>query len=122
MNLYRLSVLALGLCLVAACSTTSESNVKIQNKESDELLEFAKVNCMFWYFKKKDYELGDIRAISGGIVEMGSYSAETYQKVAQLTKAYSPKLHSKHNIDVDLWKCFKLESDNEFIRQLNRLK
>lgn len=100
-------------------------NTKIElnpQQPIDELLQFAKANCFFWYFKKKSYELDDIRSISGGIVEMGSYSADTYQRVSLLVKDYSPAIQTKQEIDIDLLKCFKLENDTDFIQSLDRLK
>jgi hypothetical protein len=120
MKIYRLSILLIALSLASAC-TTANNNIKNDNLKSDELLAFAEVNCMFWYFKKMDYDLKDIRAISGGIVEMGSYSADTYQNVALLVKGYTPNLLSKQNIDINLWKCFKLSSDGVFMEKLNGL-
>jgi len=121
MKIYRLSILLIALSLMTAC-TVATNSIKNSNLKSDELLEFAEVNCMFWYFKKMDYDLKEIRAISGGIVEMGSYSADTYQNVAFLVKGYTPSLLSKQNIDVNLWKCFKLGSDGVFMEKLNSLK
>jgi hypothetical protein len=91
-------------------------------QSTDELLQFAKANCFFGYFKKKGYELDDIRSISGGIVETGSYSADIYQRVSLLVKDYSPVIQTKQDIDVDLLKCFKLDSDPDFIQSLDKLK
>jgi len=102
--------------LTASCVSTTVKPV------DDELLRFAKANCFFAYFKKKNYDLKDIRAISGGIVEMGAYSAEKYQAVAGLIKEFNPEYSTKHNIDNDLLKCFKLDSDPEFMTSLNRIK
>ncbi|MBL1277129.1 MAG: hypothetical protein COB30_013685 [Ectothiorhodospiraceae bacterium] len=121
MKSYRLSLLFITLSLVTTC-TTANNSVKNSNLKPDELLEFAEANCMFWYFKKMDYDLKDIRAISGGIVKMGSYSANTYQNVALLVKGYTPTLLSKQNVDVNLWKCFKFGSDGVFMEKLNNLK
>ena len=106
--------------ILFGCSTQA---VKTSAKQStDELLEFAKANCFFWYFKNNNYDLQDIRAISGGIIEMGSYSADKYQQVSLLVKEYQPLITTKQNIDVDLLKCFQLERDAEFIRSLNEIK
>ncbi len=77
---------------------------------------------MFWYFKKKNYPTDEIRAISGGIVELGSYSAEKYKRVAFMVKEYKPSIKTKQNIDIDLIKCFKMESDSEFMLKINNLK
>lgn len=83
-----------------------------------ELLEFAQASCFYWYFKNKNYDLQDIRAITGGIVEMGSYSADIYQVVALKVKNYSPNLLTKQNIDIDLLKCFELDRDPDFLCSL----
>ncbi len=69
-----------------------------------------------------EYDLKDIRAISGGIVELGSYSPQKYQNVAFLVKEYRPSLATKSNIDIDLLKCFKLETDEDFLNSLEKLK
>ncbi len=83
-----------------------------------ELLDFAKANCLYWYFSKKGYDLKDIRGISGGIVELGSNSAEEYERVSLLVKQYHPPLQTKQNIDIDLLKCFTMEHDAAFLRSL----
>ncbi len=83
-----------------------------------ELLDFAKATCFYWYFSKKGYDLKDIRGISGGIVELGSNSAEEYERVSLLVRQYSPPLQTKQNIDIDLLKCFTLEHDAAFLRSL----
>jgi len=87
----------------------------------NELLDFAKANCFFWYFKKMNYDLEGIGAITGGIVELESYSSGKYREVAFLVKAYKPLLTTKNDIDIDLLKCFKLESDKDFLDSLNKL-
>jgi hypothetical protein len=84
-------------------------------------MEFAKANCFYWYFKKKSYDLQDIRAITGGMVEVGSYSSEKYQQVALLVKDYQPKILTKQNIDIDLLKCFRLDKDIGFTQALERI-
>lgn len=115
----------LSLLLVAflfGCSSQSANTELSTQQSSNELLQFAKANCFFWYFKKKGYELDDIRSISGGIVEMGSYSADMYQRVSLLVRDYSPAIQSKQNIDVDLLKCFRLDGDTDFIRSIDKLK
>ena len=110
------------MLFVFSCSFQEQSDaVKCQVSE-DELLKFAKANCFFWYFKKKDYDLKDIGAISGGIVETGSYSAERYRKVSLLVKDYAPELSTKQEIDVDLLKCFELERDEEFLDSLEEIR
>jgi len=122
MRVIRILYIILLFLLVSACANTNNRQSLDKNIKQDELLEFAKVNCMFWYFKKLDYDLKDIRAISGGIVELGTYSADTYQKIALLTKEYTPKISTKQNIDIDLLKCFKFDSDSVFKGKLNTLK
>ncbi len=103
---------------------SSCSNIKPVNSSNlnSELFEFAKVNCMFWYFKKMNYATKDIMAISGGIVELGSYSAEKYSKVALLVKEYNPNIPTKQNIDIDLLKCYKMEKDKEFLIKIESIK
>ena len=73
-------------------------------------------------FKKKGYDLQDIRAISGGIVEMGSYSAEIYRQISLLVKDYKPSITTKQRIDIDLLKCFNLYEDTEFIQSIKNIK
>jgi hypothetical protein len=118
----KFSPLVLLISFLVGCSTLNKSPDDDIDKTSGELLEFAKANCFFWYFKKKGYDLEDIRAISGGIVEMGSYSAERYQQVSLMVRDYSPAIETKQNIDVDLLKCFTLDSDAEFLRSLGKLE
>lgn len=113
---YPILVILIIPLLVVSCAGNQPAPV------DDELMQFAKANCMFAYFKKKNYDLKDIRAISGGIVEMGSYSADKYQAVAELIKSYKPDYSTKHPVDADLLKCFKLESDAYFIDSLNKIK
>ena len=105
--------------LFFSCSTY---NHKVNQNTDDELLRFAEANCFFWYFKKKGYDIEDIGAITGGIVEMGSYSAEKYQKVAFLVKNYKPEVKTKHKIDIDLFKCFCLSEDIEFVKSIEKIK
>ncbi|WP_324170601.1 hypothetical protein [Sulfurimonas sp.] len=119
MQKIKLLILLLSILSITGC-VNKEPLANKQKK--DELLQFAQANCMLWYFKKKGYDTQDIRAISGGIVELGSYSAEKYQNVAFLVKKYSPNLHSKNNIDVALWKCYKLDSDKLFLEKLDNIK
>ncbi len=102
----------------ASQNANIEFNVQ---QQTDELLQFAKVNCFFWYFKKKGYELDDIRSISGGIVEIGSYSADMYQRISLLVRDYSPVIQTRQDIDIDLLKCFKLDDDTDFIQSLDHL-
>ncbi len=103
-----------GAALLASCVQAAEPQLSPQ----PELLEFAKANCLLQYFQKKGYDLHDILAISGGIVELGSASPEQYEQVAMLVKNYRPPLKTKQDIDIDLLKCFKMEHDAAFLRSL----
>ena len=115
-NIFYIISIAL---LLSSCSEVKQEN---RIAENNELVEFAKVNCMFWYFKKKGYSIEDIGAISGGIVELGSYSAEKYSKVAFLVKEYKPNIQTKNKIDIDLLKCFQMEKDSDFLLKIEKLK
>ena len=110
-------------CILSVACTNLNHKVEEGNQNSGgELLKFAEANCFFWYFKKKGYDLQDIRAISGGIVETGSYSSEKYQQVSLLVKGYTPPISTKQGIDIDLFKCFQLGEDMEFINSLQNIK
>jgi len=104
-----------GAALLSSCVHAAE---KAPSPPPPDLLQFAKANCFFWYFNKKGYDLEDIRAVSGGIVERGSASPEQYGQVSLLVKNYRPPLKTKQNIDIDLLKCFTMEHDAEFLRSL----
>lgn len=118
----RFLIFFLGCMFIVACST-SNHKVKDENDHSkNELLRFAEANCFFWYFKKKGYDLQDIRAISGGIVEIGSYSSEKYRQVSLLVKDYKPSIATKQEIDIDLLKCFCMRKDIEFIQSIEKIK
>lgn len=73
----------------------------------------------FGYFKSQNIDTEEIGKITSGIVEMSTYSAEKFQKVALLVKEYTPHVYTKQNADVKLAKCFILESDKAFINELN---
>ena len=85
------------------------------------LLIFAKSNCFFGYFKSQNIDTEEIGKITSGIVEMSSYSAEKFQKVALLVKEYTPIIYTKQNVDVRLANCFILESDKAFINELHAI-
>ena len=85
-------------------------------------MDFAKASCFSWYFKKKGYELDDIKSISGGIVELGSHAADKFREVAFLVKDYNPSLSSKNNIDIDLQKCFLMEKDPTFVTAVDEIR
>ncbi len=110
--------LLLILCSAALLSSCVHAAEQRQPALRAELLDFAKANCLFWYFSKKGYDLEDIRGISGGIVELGSNSAEEYERVSLLVKQYRPPMQTKQDIDIDLLKCFTMEHDAAFLRSL----
>lgn len=53
---------------------------------------------------------------------MGSYSVEKYQKVAFHVKNYKPEVKTKHKIDIDLFKCFCLSEDIDFVKSIEEIK
>jgi hypothetical protein len=108
-----------GTVLFTSCIHVAE---KVPSALPPDLLQFAKANCFSWYFSKKGYDLEDIRAISGGIVELGSASPEQYEHISLLVKKYRPPLKTKQSIDIDLLKCFTMEHDAEFLRSLAESK
>lgn len=118
----RCILLAFLIIFLSGCATQNIANKSKSQQSPEELLEFAKTNCFFLYFKKKGYDLKDIGSISGGIVEMGSYSADRYQQVSLLVQNYSPSIRTKQNIDIDLLKCFQLDKDPNFIQSIDKLK
>ena len=63
----------------------------------------------------------EIKKITAGVVEMSTYSAEKFQKVALLVKDYSPNTYTKQNIDIKLSKCFSLNSDSEFLAKIDAI-
>ena len=115
MRYVQLLVLLIGVLTLSSCSTTAPK------KENKDLLEFAKSNCFFWYFKSQNIDTSDIKKITSGIVEMSTYSADKFQQVAFLVKGYSPEVSSKNNINIELHKCFILDSDKEFINKLHAI-
>ena len=105
-------------CAAVLLSSCVHATEKMPPAPQAELLDFAQANCLFWYFSKKGYALDDIRAISGGMVERGTASAEQYEQVSLLVKRYSPQLKTKQALDIDLLKCFTMEHDADFLRSL----
>ncbi|BED90181.1 hypothetical protein PspMM1_26490 [Pseudoalteromonas sp. MM1] len=107
-----------GLALLSfanfSCTASAEEN-------NQPLMEFASANCFFWYFKENDIPTSDISKITGGIVEMSSYSADKFQRVALLVKSYSPQIKTKQKVDLQLAKCFFLEKDPSFIKQIQKI-
>jgi hypothetical protein len=104
-----------GIVFLSSCVHAAEPKALAPQAE---LLDFAKANCFYWYFSKKGYDLEDIRAVSGGMVERGTASPEYYGQISLLVKKYSPSLKTKQNIDIDLLKCFTMEHDADFLRSL----
>ncbi len=113
MRYIQLFVILISVISLSSCSTTKSA------PENNDLLEFAKSNCFFWYFKSQNIDTRDIKKITSGIVEMSTYSANKFQQVAFLVKDYSPKISSKNNINNNLQKCFILDSDKEFLAKLD---
>jgi hypothetical protein len=109
------------LRVLILCALLSTSCVSQEYNDS-ELVKFAEANCFFWYFKKNNFKLDDIRGITGGMVEMGHLSAEKYQQAALAVKDYKPSLKFKNNIDVDLGKCFYMKSDKAFLEKLSSIE
>ena len=109
-------VLLISVLSISSCSTINNTS------EGQDLLEFAKSNCFFWYFKSQNIDTSDIRKITSGIVEMSTYSSDKFQQVAFLVKGYSPDISTKNNINNDLLKCFTLDSDKEFISKLHAIR
>lgn len=107
--------LLLSLLFLSACS---EPVKEALNSGDEELLNFANANCFFWYLKSKNYDVSEISKITGGIVEMSTYSPEKFQNVAFLVKSYHPDIKSKRNVDIELAKCFYMRKDPQFINEL----
>ena len=101
--------------------TLSFSCTSMPEKGKDSLMDFASANCFFWYFKDNNISTSDISKITGGIVEMSSYSADKFQQVALLVKNYSPQLNTKHKVEIQLAKCFLLKDDASFIKELKTI-
>ncbi len=113
-----LKIKAIFISLVVLVSCSSVATTK---KESDALLEFASANCLFWYFKANEISTKDIQTISGGIVEKSRYSADKFQQVALLVKGYTPKIKTKHEVDLHLARCFMLREDHEFLKEIKKI-
>lgn len=94
--------------LLSACSSVSVSPEK-QDSRSSTLYKYAQSSCIFWYFKSKEYDTEDIRAISAGIVETSNISLDVFTNISLFIKDYSPELSSKNDIDINLNKCFHLK-------------
>lgn len=110
------------ILLISSCAYHGRQPSPVASTHDAELLKFAKANCFFWYFKKNNYDLKDIRAISGGIVETGTSSANKFQQASFLVKEYNPQIATKHGTDIDLLKCFELENDEGFLKSLAEIE
>ena len=73
---------------------------------------FAMANCLFWYIQKRGWDVEDIRGVSGGYVEMGDSSADTYAEISEVVSSWQPDIRTKHDLDVDLVKCFHLDEND----------
>jgi len=111
-----LATFAFTILLTATVIKNVQSNASSEKKN---LMDFAYANCMFWYFKSKKYDTKDIRAISGGYVEMGSSSADKYQEIALFIKNYKTSRKTKHDTDPELLKCFHLDENTGLLNLIN---
>ena len=106
--------------LVVTC-VSCVSNPAASSYDS-ELMKFAYANCMLQYFQGKNYDVADIRNISGGIVELGNHSIDTYAEISQVVKQFSYLVETKNNIDPLLNKCFRLDESDDMELVLNTLQ
>ena len=87
---------------------------------NNELMKFTYANCMLQYFQSKNYDVADIRNISGGIVELGNHSIDRYAEISQAVKQFSYLVGTKNNIDPLLNKCFHLDESDDIMRLLSK--
>ena len=104
--------------LLTSCANAKRRQDPVVVPVDQELEKFAKASCIYWFFKKKGYDLDDIEAVTDRMVEIGSYRPATYARIAKLMKEYRPRILSKHNNDVDLLKCFYMNRDSEFMYEV----
>ena len=78
------------------------------------LVEFARASCLFWYFQENNYDLKDIKLISGGLVETGGLPLEKYIEVSALVRDYRPPFTPDNDADIALYKCFYMSQDEKF--------
>lgn len=116
------AVCILSFAVLFSCSSNQPAQVGKTSYQNDELLRFAEASCFSWYFRKNQYNDESIRGIAGGIVELSTYSAEKFRNTALLVRDYKPALESKNNIDIDLAKYFYLESDKDFLKDLDNIR
>lgn len=67
-------------------SLSVKANTGPQSNIDEQLIQFARANCLYQYLQHKNYDLGDIRNISAGIVQMSSISPDTFVEVSRLVK------------------------------------
>lgn len=96
--------------LLAGCAEPAPSP---PSPIEENLRDFALANCLFWYFDERGWDVEDILGIAGGYVELGSSSAETYAQIAELVHGWHPDIRTKHELDVELVKCFHLTRNEE---------
>lgn len=102
-------------------SLSVKANTGPQSNIDEQLIQFARANCLYQYFQHKNYDLGDIRNISAGIVQMSSISPDTFVEVSKLVKKYEPAINYKNETSPLLAKCFTLENDPVFLENLSLL-
>ncbi|MBN8429682.1 hypothetical protein JF535_02335 [Microbulbifer salipaludis] len=107
----KLSAIISAFVFLISCAVANEP------KGQQELYDFAQANCLFWYFDSKGYDTEDIRAISGGMVEVSDVPIEKFEEISLFIKSYSPEVASKNNVDERLVRCFQLR-DSEALRAL----
>jgi hypothetical protein len=121
-KLKLVAVLVLLSIATTSCQSTNKKSTIGNDSKKANLKEFAYANCFFWYFNKKGYDTKDIRSISGGIVELGSGSADKYQEISLFVKDYKPDIRTKNDIDIDLLKCFSLNDSAELNQLIDSLE
>ncbi len=102
------------LFVLTACAPAAQP---AGDASRENLWQFAQANCLFQYFSAQGWETEDIRAISGAYVELGDSDPDTYAAISEAIGAWQPPIETKQDIDVALFKCFKLH-ESETISQL----
>jgi hypothetical protein len=120
------------LLLTCSCATVNAENSEKEkfSKSSEfhkkfiktEFQEFARANCIYQYFKNNKYDVKAARSVTGQLLQMGSYGTARYTDVANLVKNYHPKFLTVHKLDIELFKCFIMMSDKDFIDELIKIK
>ena len=114
MKIYILLLSSLAL-FCSGCATSPT-----ENKEKKNLEKFAYANCLLQYFNSKSYDTESIRNISGGLVEVGKESAETYASIAKIISTMNMGIETKSNIDPKLNRCFHLDKNGELMDIINQ--